>query len=91
MARLSVNGLITEDSKLNEAIAALADDASAKALIVAIDSPGGSVAGGETLHAAIAQGGGEQAGGGGDGRARGFGRLHDRGAGRRGFSPGRPR
>ena len=55
VARLSVNGLITEDSKLNEAIAAVADEGAAKALIVAIDSPGGSVAGGETLHAAIAR------------------------------------
>jgi protease-4 len=55
VARLSINGLITEDSKLNEAIAAVADETSAKALIVAIDSPGGSVAGGETLHAAIAR------------------------------------
>jgi len=55
VARLSVKGLISEDSKLNDAIAAVADDASAKALIVAIDSPGGSVAGGETLHAVIAR------------------------------------
>ena len=55
VARVSVKGLISEDSKLNDAIAAVADDASAKALIVAIDSPGGSVAGGETLHAVIAR------------------------------------
>jgi protease-4 len=51
--RLSVNGLITEDRKLTEAVEALADDPQVKALIVSIDSPGGSVAGGESLHDAI--------------------------------------
>ena len=55
IARVSVNGLITEDRKLTEAIDALADDNQVKALIVSIDSPGGSVAGGETLHDAIAR------------------------------------
>ena len=53
LARLSVTGIITADRKLNEAVAKLADDDSVKALIVAIDSPGGSVAGGEGLHDAI--------------------------------------
>jgi len=55
IARLSVNGLITEDRKLTEAIDKLADNGQVKALIVSIDSPGGSVAGGETLHDAIAR------------------------------------
>jgi len=55
VARLSVNGIITEDRKLTSAVAKLADDPSVKALIVSIDSPGGSVAGGESLHDAIAQ------------------------------------
>jgi protease-4 len=55
VARLQVNGLITEDHKLTRAIEKLADDDSVKALIVSIDSPGGSVAGGESLHDAIAQ------------------------------------
>ena len=55
VARLSVTGLITEDRKLTEAIDKLADDDNVKALIVAIDSPGGSVAGGESLHNAIAR------------------------------------
>ena len=54
VARLQVNGLITEDHKLTRAIDKLADDNSVKALIVSIDSPGGSVAGGESLHDAIA-------------------------------------
>jgi protease-4 len=54
VARLQVNGLITEDQKLTRAVDKLADDNSVKALIVSIDSPGGSVAGGESLHDAIA-------------------------------------
>ena len=41
--------------KLVEAVAELADDTRAKALIVAIDSPGGSVAGGQAFHDAIAR------------------------------------
>jgi protease-4 len=55
VARLQVNGLITEDQKLTRSVETLADDDSVKALIVSIDSPGGSVAGGESLHDAIAQ------------------------------------
>jgi protease IV len=54
VAKLSVSGIITDDEKLNEAVEKLADDGSVKALIVSIDSPGGSVAGGESLHDAIA-------------------------------------
>jgi protease-4 len=53
IARLSVTGIITENRKLTEAVAALADDTSVPALIVFINSPGGSVAGGESLHHAI--------------------------------------
>ena len=55
VARLNVTGLITEDAKLTRAVDALADDPRTKALIVAIDSPGGSVSGGENLHDAIAR------------------------------------
>jgi len=55
LARLTVSGIITDDRKLNETVARLADDKSVKALIVSINSPGGSVAGGESLHDAIAQ------------------------------------
>jgi protease-4 len=54
LARLRVSGLITEDRALTRAVEQLADDPSVKALIVSIDSPGGSVAGGESLHDAIA-------------------------------------
>jgi protease IV len=53
LARLAVSGIITDDRKLVEAVTKLADDDSVKALIVAINSPGGSVAGGEGLHDAI--------------------------------------
>ncbi len=55
VARLSVTGLITENRKLTEEIDKLADDSAVKALIVAIDSPGGTVSGGESLHNAIAR------------------------------------
>jgi len=55
VARLNVSGIITADRRLNEAVAKLADNDGVKALIVAIDSPGGSVAGGEGLHDAIAR------------------------------------
>jgi protease-4 len=54
LARLTVSGVVTDDRKLTEAVSKLADNDSVKALIVAIDSPGGSVAGGEGLHDAIA-------------------------------------
>jgi protease IV len=53
LARLTVSGIITDDRKLTEAITGLADNDSVKALIVTINSPGGSVAGGEGLHDAI--------------------------------------
>jgi protease-4 len=53
VARLTVSGVITENQKLTDAVAALATDDSVKALIVSVDSPGGSVAGGESLHSAI--------------------------------------
>ena len=55
VARLTVSGIITQDRKLNDAVAKLAADNRVKALIVEIDSPGGSVSGGESLHDAIAQ------------------------------------
>src|ERR1700761_8378696 len=53
--RVTVDGLITEDHKVTEAITALADNNQVKAVILSIDSPGGSVAGGETIHDAIAR------------------------------------
>jgi protease-4 len=55
VARLTLSGLITEQRKLVDAVAKLADDDATKALIVNINSPGGSVAGGEAFHDAIAR------------------------------------
>jgi protease-4 len=54
VARLTVSGIITDDRKLVAQVRDLADDDAVKALLVEIDSPGGSVAGGEDLHDAIA-------------------------------------
>ena len=53
VARLNVRGVISEDRKLLDAVLALSKDRGVKAVIVAIDSPGGSVAGGESLRAAL--------------------------------------
>ena len=53
IARLSVDGVIADDRALSEGIAGLADNSAVSALIVSIDSPGGSVAGGEALHDAV--------------------------------------
>ena len=55
VTRVSLTGTITEQRRTVEAIEKLVDDDSAKALIVAIDSPGGAVAAGEALHNAIAK------------------------------------
>jgi protease IV len=55
ITRVTVSGIITEDHKVTEAIDKLADDNRVKAVILSIDSPGGSVSGGETLHDAIAR------------------------------------
>jgi protease-4 len=54
LARLTVKGIITEDRKLLEAVRDAGTDNSVKALIVSINSPGGSVAGGESLYRTIA-------------------------------------
>jgi protease-4 len=51
---LDISGIITADRELTRAVAALADDPNVASLVVYIDSPGGSVAGGEALHDAIA-------------------------------------
>ena len=51
--RLPVSGFIAEDRRVLRALERAANDASVRALIVAIDSPGGTMAGGEALHAAL--------------------------------------
>ena len=53
VARLDLRGFIHDDHKLNEALDRLRRDASVRAVLVAIDSPGGSVGGGEALFAAL--------------------------------------
>lgn len=50
VARLEVEGFIFEDRWRDKALRDLAKDDSVKALVVSIDSPGGSVVGGETLY-----------------------------------------
>jgi protease-4 len=55
VARLPVSGFIAEDRKLEEALDRVGRDDRVRAVLVAIDSPGGSVAGGEALHAALAR------------------------------------
>src|SRR5205823_2208142 len=55
LARVTVSGIITEDRKLNQAVSALATDESVPAVILYINSPGGSVAGGESLHDIVAR------------------------------------
>jgi protease-4 len=55
VARLTISGIITADRRLDRNVAKVADDDRAKALLVLIDSPGGSVAGGQALHNAIAR------------------------------------
>ncbi len=53
IARLTVEGVIVEDLDREAALAGLADDPDTVALIVHINSPGGSVVGGESLYHAI--------------------------------------
>jgi protease-4 len=50
VARLSVSGIITDDPDRTRTIVAAAKDDDIKAVIVRIDSPGGTVVGGETLY-----------------------------------------
>ena len=53
--RLNLAGTITEDRRLLEALDRATRERRMRALIVAVDSPGGSVAGGEAFHTAIAR------------------------------------
>jgi protease-4 len=50
VSRLTVEGIITENLARDRALRRLADDRRVRALIVHIDSPGGTVVGGETLY-----------------------------------------
>ncbi|MBP0465913.1 signal peptide peptidase SppA [Roseomonas sp. PWR1] len=53
--RLPINGFIAEDRRVIEALDRAATNASVRAVIVAIDSPGGTIAGGEALHGALSR------------------------------------
>lgn len=53
LVRLKLTGLITEDADRIAALDAAAKDASVKALLLSIDSPGGTVGGGIALHDAL--------------------------------------
>lgn len=55
VARLDIRGTITDDRRMIEAIDRLAGNDQVRAVIVAIDSPGGTVAGGEAIHAALSR------------------------------------
>ena len=50
VVRLAVEGLIVDDAERLEALNRIASDERAKALIVRIDSPGGTTVGGEALY-----------------------------------------
>lgn len=51
VARLNIHGVIASDPDRDQALAGIVDNDRVKALIVVIDSPGGTVVGGESLYA----------------------------------------
>ncbi len=53
IARVTINGLITDNRDQRKLLEKLADSASASAVIVHINSPGGTTAGGEMLYRAL--------------------------------------
>lgn len=53
ISRVSISGLITGDRERTEALERLAQSRSTRAVIVHIDSPGGTTAGSEELHEAL--------------------------------------
>jgi protease-4 len=55
VSRLSLTGTIMEDRRTLRLLEAAARDEDTRALLVVINSPGGSVAGGEAFHTAIAR------------------------------------
>lgn len=52
IARVEISGIITEDDKLLELLRELKEEDGVKAVILKIDSPGGTTVGGETLYRA---------------------------------------
>jgi len=55
VARLKLEGFIADDARLLRELDRARENASVRALVVAVDSPGGSVSGGEAFHRAIAR------------------------------------
>jgi protease IV len=55
VARIDIEGVLVADSDRDQALSDLADEDSAMALIVRIDSPGGTVVGGEALYSRLRQ------------------------------------
>ncbi len=53
VAVLNIDGLILDDTQRNDVLRGVAEDENAKALVLRIDSPGGTFVGGETLYNAI--------------------------------------
>ena len=53
VARITISGVIFDDPTITDAIAAVAEDDRARALMVLIDSPGGTTTGGEVLFREI--------------------------------------
>jgi len=53
IARMDITGLITENREQIAFIKKLGDDAAVKAVILAVDSPGGTTTGGEVLYGAL--------------------------------------
>jgi protease-4 len=53
VAKIVIGGLILDDPARDEALKEVADDDKAKALLVKIDSPGGTYVGGEALYESI--------------------------------------
>ena len=53
IARVSIEGMILEDQKLLELLGKLQDDDSVKAVVLRIDSPGGTTVGGESIYEAV--------------------------------------
>ena len=53
VARLTIDGIIFDDSRRDELLTSLADDDRIKAVLVVVDSPGGTVTGGEILYSRL--------------------------------------
>jgi protease IV len=53
IARLTVSGIITDDRKMQELIERVGKSSQVKAVIVSIDSPGGTTTGGEAMYDAV--------------------------------------